>query len=299
LVCDAHPGYSTYRWARRSDLPLVTVQHHQAHAAALAGEHPGDEPMLVFAWDGAGMGEDGSLWGGETLSGLPGSWQRVMSMRPYYLPGGERAGREPWRSAAALCWEIGQDCPVEPMQTALVRSAWERRLNAPESSAVGRLFDAAAALVLGTDKVSYEGQGPMQLEALAQESAAPVQLPIQPDENGLERVDWSPLVPLLSDPGLSRRQRAEIFHSSLAHNILAQARRLRARSSISRVGLTGGVFQNRRLVAETSELLQQDGFTVLLNSDLPCNDGGLAFGQIIEAAARAGRGNKKSNGTGS
>ena len=184
LVCDLHPGYSTHRWARRSGLPVVTVQHHQAHAAALAGEHTGGEPLLVFAWDGVGLGEDGTLWGGETLLGSPGCWQRIASMRPFYLPGGERAGREPWRSAAALCWETSADFAGLPQDTGLVRAAWLRRINAPASSAVGRIFDAAAALVLGMHKVSYEGQGPMQLETLAVADAAPIALPMEPDAAG-------------------------------------------------------------------------------------------------------------------
>lgn len=289
LVCDAHPGYSTHRWARRSGLPVTTVPHHVAHASALAGEHDHPDPMLVFTWDGVGLGPDGALWGGETFLGRPGAWRRVVSMRPFYLPGGERAGREPWRSAAALCWATQRDCPVGPADTRLVRAAWQRRLNSPATSAVGRLFDAASALTLGIESVSYEGQGPMQLEALAAAGAEPVALPMCSADEGIRRVDWAPLLELLLDAGCSARERASVFHASLAHNVLAQARQLRSEHGLNRVGLTGGVFQNRLLVDTAAELLQREGFTLLLSKQVPCNDGGLCFGQVIEAAARTQR----------
>jgi hydrogenase maturation protein HypF len=287
LICDAHPGYSTHRWARRSGLPITTVPHHVAHASALAGEHNHPDPMLVFTWDGVGLGPDGALWGGETFLGEPGAWRRVASMRPFHLPGGERAGREPWRSAAALCWATERDCPVGPADARLVHQAWQRRLNSPATSAVGRLFDAASALILGIESVSYEGQGPMQLEALAAAGAEAVPLPISTAEGGLKRVDWGPLLDLLLDAERPARERASVFHASLAHNILAQARQFRAEHGVNRVGLTGGVFQNRLLVDTTAELLGLEGFTLLLTERVPCNDGGLCFGQVIEAVARA------------
>jgi len=145
-VCDAHPDYSASRWAERSGLAVHKVFHHHAHASALAAEHHHFEPMLVFTWDGTGYGEDGTLWGGEGLFGAPGSWQRVSSFRPFRLPGAELAAREPWRSALALCWEIGADWTECPAETGLLNLAWQKQLNSPLSSSVGRLFDAAAAL---------------------------------------------------------------------------------------------------------------------------------------------------------
>lgn len=108
LVCDAHPGYTTRRWAHKQNLPVQSVFHHHAHASAAYYECQrmvkADEPVIVFAWDGVGYGEDTTLWGGETFVGKPGGWQRVASMRAFNLPGGDKAGRQPWRSAAALCW---------------------------------------------------------------------------------------------------------------------------------------------------------------------------------------------------
>jgi len=107
LLVDAHPAYTTHRWARAQGLPLTPCFHHHAHASALALDNGFLEPCLVFAWDGVGYGEDGSLWGGEALLGQPGRWRRVASFRPFRLPGGELAARSPWRSAAGLCWEAG------------------------------------------------------------------------------------------------------------------------------------------------------------------------------------------------
>ncbi|MEO8332969.1 MAG: carbamoyltransferase HypF, partial [Gallionella sp.] len=109
IVCDAHHGYASSRWAAKQGLPLRRVYHHHAHASALAFEGSLDKTWLTFTWDGVGLGEDGTLWGGEALHGKAGAWQRVASFKPFHLPGGERAGREPWRSAAALCWESGLD----------------------------------------------------------------------------------------------------------------------------------------------------------------------------------------------
>ena len=109
IVCDAHPGYASARWALAQNLPATRVQHHAAHASALAGEHPEVGRWLVFVWDGIGLGSDGNLWGGEALAGAPGAWRRAASMRMFDVIGGDRVGREPWRSAAALMWEAGRD----------------------------------------------------------------------------------------------------------------------------------------------------------------------------------------------
>jgi hydrogenase maturation protein HypF len=287
VLCDAHPDYATSRWARASGLPVHPVLHHHAHASALVQEHGvQDEDTIVFTWDGVGLGADGTLWGGETFVGRPGRWRRHASMRPFRLPGGDRAGRAPWRSAAALCWEIGIDCPV-PVPDPIVRAAWQRRVNAPQSSAPGRVCDAAASLVLGVGETSFEGQGPMWLEAIARPVAAGPVLPIAPDAQGLLIADWAPLVSWLVahadvDPG----ERAGAVHASLAQAIVAVAERLRRDHRCGTVGLTGGVFQNRLLSEQASRALDGCGFRVLLAVQLPCNDGGLSFGQVADFAGR-------------
>lgn len=285
VIHDAHPDYASTRWARATGLPTYGVWHHHAHASALAGEHPDVGRWLVFAWDGNGYGEDQTLWGGEALLGRPGHWQRVASFRPFRLPGGERAAREPWRSALSLCWETGRDWPGAPTDTVLLRQAWEQRINVPLSSSVGRLFDAAAALTGVVHTTSYDGQAPMQLEALAGPAAGTIPLPLQRDAHGVWRSDWSPLLPMLLDTRHAGAERAAIFHDSLARTLVEQAQRLQDTEGPLTIGLTGGVFQNRRLTESACAMLRAAGFDVRLTQRLPCNDGGLSYGQVIDASA--------------
>jgi hydrogenase maturation protein HypF len=285
VVCDAHPGYGSTRWAARAGCDVVTVWHHHAHASALAGEHPEVARWLIFTWDGVGLGEDGTLWGGEALLGRPGAWRRVARMRPWRLPGGDRAAREPWRSAAALCWETGHTWPGLPADAGLARAAWERNLNCATTTAVGRLFDAAAALTGLNTHSTFEGQGPMLLEAAAQNAAGctPVVLPVV-ERGALLECDWAPLVPLLLNQRANVRARAASFHESIALMLAAQVRALRAREPFDAVGLTGGVFQNRLLTERVLALLAQEALAVHVPDALPCNDAALSFGQIVEAA---------------
>ncbi len=286
IVCDAHTGYTTNRWARRQDLPFASVFHHQAHASAVAAEHGEPGRWLMFTWDGVGLGEDGSLWGGEALLGAPGAWQRVASLRPFRLPGGDLAGRAPWRSAAALYWQLGQNLHDCPDVDGLARSAWSNGLNSPTSSAAGRLFDAAAAIVCDLPNVSFEAQGPMLLESLCEKPRKPMTLPLIADDEGILRTDWAPLLATLADRGLTKSYRAEVFHSSLAAAILQQAATVRDGHGVIRIGLSGGVFQNHVLTSQTVKLLIDNGFDVFVPERLPCNDAALSFGQVAEIAAR-------------
>jgi hydrogenase maturation protein HypF len=284
LFCDAHPGYASQRWARHSGLPVQTVFHHHAHAAALYGEHRGSGDWLVFTWDGTGYGEDGNLWGGEALLGRPGHWQRMARLRPFRLPGGEKAGREPWRSALALCWETNITWAGGPGESDLLHQAWQRRLNTPHTTSAGRLFDAAAALLGLCTHTSFEGQGPMQLEAIATTDAKAIELPIVRTADGVLQIDWQPLLPLLLDRSLSAAERAGIFHASLAKAIVETIERLHQREPVEAIGLSGGVFQNRRLTEAVLAIASRKALPIRVHETIPCNDGGIAYGQVIEAA---------------
>lgn len=284
IVCDAHPGYTTTRWANKQGLPVHKVFHHHAHASSAYyesnTEHT-EEPVLVFTWDGTGYGADDTLWGGEALLGAPGKWQRVATIRRFHLPGGEQAGREPWRSAAALCWETGTEYSSMSENHALVYQAWQRRVNTPLTSAVGRLFDAAAALTGVRSLASFEGQGPMELEARCEKSGNHIELTLEKCNN-LLITDWEPLVPAMLDTTLSVNARAALFHASLAQVILQQARTVRAEYGVNTVSFSGGVFQNRVLTEQAMALLSEDGFEVHLPELIPVNDAGISFGQVIE-----------------
>jgi hydrogenase maturation protein HypF len=286
IAHDAHPGFPNTRWARDSGLPTQAVWHHCAHAAAVAGEYPSDAPLLCFTWDGMGLGPDTTLWGGEALLGVPGAWSRVASFRPFRLPGGERAARQPWRSALALCWEGGEAWPAgESLGGPLLRAAWESGVNAPATTSVGRLFEAAAALLGVCLHASYEGQAPIQLEALCRRTTAPIALPLVRDASGIWRSDWAPLLPVLLDTHVDPAVRAAMFHASLARAVCDQALAVRGQTGVARVGLSGGVFQNRILAEQAQSLLAAAGFEVLIPQRLPINDAAISFGQIIEAAA--------------
>ena len=287
VLCDAHPGYATTRLARQMGLPVKAVFHHEAHASSLAGERGQDRDWLVFAWDGAGYGRDGTIWGGEALLGRPGRWRRVATVRPFALLGGDRAARAPWRSALSLCWEAGLAWENCDRDTRILRHAWERGLNCPRTTSVGRLFDAAAALLGLLMDASHEGEAPSRLESVAAGDAAPVSLPLCRRADGVLETDWRPLLDRLRDERVSVPARAALFHATLAELLLAQARAARAAHGVSDLGLTGGVFQNRMLCERVVDAAQREGFIVHLAETLPCNDAGLSFGQIVEAGARA------------
>jgi hydrogenase maturation protein HypF len=292
IAHDAHPGFPSTRWARESGLPTLPVWHHEAHAAAVAGEYPSDAPLLCFTWDGLGLGPDGTLWGGEALLGRPGAWRRFASWRPFRLPGGESAAREPWRTALALSWEIGTSWPEgERLCDPLLRLAWDRALNTPITTSVGRLFDAAAALLGVCRHASHEGEAGMRLEGLCEERAAcaapvdAVVLPLARDAAGIWRSDWAPLLPVLQDARIAPAARARYFHAALARALCAQALTARRETGVNRAGLCGGVFQNRTLSEQTRNLLTGEGFEVLMPRELPVNDAAISFGQLIESIA--------------
>lgn len=292
IVCDAHPGYTPSRWAHQNGLPLTNVYHHHAHASAVYAEalHRKHDlaDMLVFTWDGVGLGPDEALWGGDALLGTPGYWQRVAHFRQFSLPGGERAGREPWRSAAGLCWEAGLECPLEEASDPLLYSFWQQGKNAPRTTAAGRLFDAASALCGVCSTASFEGQGPMQLEALAAGYDAATGAEVTRLElkktNGIYNADWTTLLSWLLDTSYTKAERAAGFHASMAQSLLEQAQRIRQDTGVEMVGLGGGVFQNRVLTERSIELLSDDGFTVFWPLLMPVNDAAISFGQIVEYA---------------
>jgi hydrogenase maturation protein HypF len=186
-----------------------------------------------------------------------------------------------------MCWEAGIEWRGNPAPP-LAREAWQRKVNVVPSSAVGRLFDAAAAIVLDVHDTSFEGQGPMMLEACASPGdVAASGLPLGEDDSQLLRADWAPLIAELCQRRQSQAELAWRVHATLARTIADIAQRLREKHAFDVVGLTGGVFQNRKLTEHAAGLLELAGFEVWLHGRIPCNDGGLAIGQVIESSARA------------
>ncbi len=309
VICDMHPNYYSSRYAKNyaaeHNIPLTQVQHHKAHASIISGEfdivskHAQDKTdWLVFSWDGTGLGDDKSIWGGEGFYGQAGQWQRICSIKPFHLQGGDKAAREPWRSAYALLWETGNlKKPTQCNKDSLAYQAWKKRINTHTCSSMGRLFDAASALLGLGDYSSFEGQGPMLLEALLDNASydkepSSQSLPlIQNSLNTLSEesmtealiiADWSELLPLLLDENKTTTQRALCFHQIIAETLIAKAKMVRKLKGEIHIGLSGGVFQNKYLTEYLFKRLEKEGFKVFLPEKVPYNDAGLSFGQIIE-----------------
>jgi hydrogenase maturation protein HypF len=283
---DLHPDFYSTRFAAgfaaERGLPLVAVQHHHAHIAAVAAEHGVDEPLLGLALDGVGLGEGGGIWGGELLRVDGARFQRLGHLREIALPGGDRAAREPWRMAASALHLLGRDAEMEkrfPEKSALaIRQMLESGINSPPTSSCGRWFDAAAGLLGVRDVAAYEGQAAMLLEGLAEGYGAVVPLA---DGYAMDAAGVLDLAPLLAriadekDAGFA----AALFHATLAQALAQWTLRATATTGIRRVALGGGCFLNRILAAALRPVLEAAGIAVLEARQVPPNDGGIALGQ--------------------
>jgi len=278
---DLHPDYGSTRSAPQWGRRLVAIQHHKAHVLACMAEHQLSGPVLGVAWDGAGYGEDGTVWGGEFFVFDGRRFERVGRFRPFRLPGGEQAVREPRRALLGVLAAAGRADEAEPLFTKaewkVLRVALDRGLNAPWTTSAGRLFDAAAALLGLCTKTSFEGEAAMALEFAARREieAGPVPLPF---DNGI--VDWAPLFSQLAEPGLPLRHKAWLFHAALAGAVTGVAQTLGLRAVV----LSGGCFQNALLTRLAAQSLRESGFEPYTHRMLPPNDGAVAAGQICGAA---------------
>jgi hydrogenase maturation protein HypF len=303
---DLHPEYLSTKYAlEREGVEPVGVQHHHAHLAACLAEHGEEGPALGVIYDGTGFGGDGTVWGGELLVGDLRGFERVGHLRPVPLPGGEAAIREPWRMACAWSNEALGEVPEPPVALAgtVAPRDWRncceivaRDVGSPPTSSMGRLFDAVGALCGAPARVSYEGQAAVELEALA--AAAKHGVYEMPVVRGIEGAAGP--APYLIDPrptvsavlgevaaGIAPQLIAARFHNTVAATTARLASTLAAEQGLGTVVLSGGVFQNRRLLERTSTLLEAAGLRVLVPRRLPPNDGGISFGQAAVAAARS------------
>ncbi len=305
IACDLHPDYRSTRLAEelagRWDVPLIRVQHHHAHVAACMAEHGITGEVLGVAWDGAGYGMDGSLWGGEFLAATCGDSRRVAHLHPFPLPGGEQAAREPRRAALAVRWEAFGPQPggvgVEQEygwkeQEQLLVAMLARRTHSPTTTSMGRLFDAVASMLGLCQVATFEGQAAMALEqeairvsASAQRQDEAYPIVFNSGGSGPQRwiADWRPMIARIADDlsrGTERSLIAYRFHHALAELIGQMAERV----GLPQVVLTGGCFQNALLVDMARERLESAGFVALTHRQVPANDGGLALGQAVIAA---------------
>ncbi|NMB74495.1 MAG: carbamoyltransferase HypF [Myxococcales bacterium] len=301
VACDLHPDYGSTRLAQELGLPLLQVQHHHAHLAAALADAGVEGDAIGLCLDGTGLGDDGTIWGGEVLVGSAARYRRAARLLPFGLPGGDAAVREPWRTAVGLLLAAGGPdraraaralFDVEERLFQGVLTAAARGVNTPVCSSAGRLFDGVSALLGICPRAEYDGQAAAELEAAAgADEGPPWEMPLR--ENGsLLDLDWRPLLDgLLCErargvpvPALSAR-----FHESLSRGLVACCREIRRRGGPARVALSGGCFMNRRLQSRLEGELQQEEFSVIVHRRVPANDGGLCLGQAAVAAARKER----------
>jgi hydrogenase maturation protein HypF len=299
VACDVHPDYASTRHAERLaakwGVPLVRVQHHHAHVAAAMAEHGFEGPVLGLSWDGTGYGPDGTVWGGEFLVCHRGEYNRFAHLRTFPLPGGDRATREPRRSALGLLFELLGDEAAElvanwftPAELRSLVSMLNRPQLNPRTSSMGRLFDALACLCGMATVIDFEGQAAMALEFAADTShdeSYPLPLAVSPATGRVEPtvVDWAPLVQAVLADRAAEVPAAAIsarFHNALAALAVDVARHWGGRQVI----LTGGCFQNALLTERVRNSLLKAGFEVYTHRLVPPGDGGIALGQVFVAA---------------
>jgi len=298
IVCDLHPDYLSTGYAKGAGLPLLAVQHHLAHVLSCMAENELEGRVLGVSWDGAGYGTDGMIWGGEFLLVTPQEVVRFAHLRPFYLPGGDKAAREPRRTALGMLYALygsrifaRDDLTLLKMFTSrelqTLQEMLQQGLLSPLTTSVGRMFDGIAAILGLCGQSRFEGQAAMALEfaleGVKTDSAYPFTL--SPDTLTPGQLDWGPLVEnVLYDiaQGESAGVIAAKFHNGLIGAMMAVV----GQAGIEQVALSGGCFQNKYLTERAVRVLRQGGYRPYWHQRVPPNDGGLALGQLAAMAQR-------------
>jgi hydrogenase maturation protein HypF len=291
---DLHPDFHSSRFgiafAAENGIPVVAVQHHHAHIAAVLAEHGMQEPALGLALDGVGLGTDGTAWGGELLKVNGATFERLGHLAHLQLPGGDRAAREPWRMAASALHALGRNEEISRRHSGPAADMVSRMLaqgvNTPLTSSCGRLFDAAAGLLEIKEMSAFEGQAAMLLEGLAERHGAVVPLSNGHALAADGTLNFLPLLGALADkpdPAFG----AALFHATLAQGLAAWVTQAAAYSGIKIVALGGGCFLNAILSRNLRDALTAAGLSVLEARQAPPNDGGLSLGQAWVAMQTA------------
>ena len=299
VICDAHPDYSSSRYAHGMGINVMEVGHHHAHVASCMAEQGIKEDVLGVCWDGTGYGGDGTIWGGEFLLTDGSDCRRLAHLNLFPLPGGELAVKEPRRSALGLLfglcdgnWQEYNDLSCvkafKPQELLVIRQMITQKINSPLTSSMGRLFDGIASLLGLCHQASFEGQAAMSLEFQALESLALTpycyKIVAYPNNETLG-IDWSGIVQeIIEDIRMNKNVGliSTRFHQTLIEIIVDVAKR----SQRSNIVLTGGCFQNKWLLEAAVNRLKEKGFTPYWHKKVPCNDGGISLGQMFIAAKR-------------
>ncbi len=306
VVHDLHPGYLSTRWAKEwakgRGLPLIGVQHHHAHVAAGMAEHSLTGPAIGLSLDGTGYGTDGRIWGGEVLACRYESFERIAHLEYVPMPGGDAAVKQPWRMAFAhlrssgfSAEEAAELAGVSAQEARIVERMIERGVQAPQTSSLGRLFDAVAAVVLQRWQLDYDAQAAIELEGLAvDEPNVPppaeyvLRLDTTADANVLRVDGMLRAVVMDMRQGVQRSSIAARFHAGVARGFIDAALKARHERGITQVVLSGGCMHNRRLARLLREGLEREGFRVYAHRVVSPGDAGLSYGQAVVAAARLG-----------
>lgn len=297
IACDLHPDYYSTLYGldlgSRSNLPVISVQHHHAHIASCMAEYGLDEKVIGISLDGTGYGEDGKIWGGEFLIADLEDFERFTHFDYIPLPGGEKAIREPWRMAFSYLFKYFGDNfnyesipgfrAVDRSSMTLLREMIINRINSPESSGAGRLFDAVSALTGICPYASFESEPPMRLES-AIDAGTDMYYPYSIGE---QVVFADTLRALTEDLNFASHSAISAkFHNTVAMVILEVSERIRTKHHLDKVVLSGGVFQNKYLTEKAYGLLEKNKFEVYTNHAVPANDGGISLGQLVIASKR-------------
>ncbi|MGL5509883.1 MAG: carbamoyltransferase HypF, partial [Microcoleaceae cyanobacterium] len=308
VACDAHPDYISSKFTDQLNLPIVRVQHHYAHILACMAENNINPPVLGVAWDGTGYGLDQTIWGGEFIYITEKSWQRVAHFRPFPLLGGESSIKQPAKIALGLLYTIfgagifHEDFAKKALlsinnfsvsELKIFAQMLEKNLNTPQTSSVGRLFDAIAGLTNLYSQVSFEGQAAMGLEFAITDGDFQNSYPLSIENiNQLELnnphslpliIDWQPMIlEILADlPEISVDIISQKFHNTLINSIVSIAGIINQKIPTEKIVLSGGCFQNKYLLENSIKNLQDNNFIAYWHKKIPPNDGGIALGQIM------------------
>lgn len=294
IIHDKHPNYISTAYAKELPGEKKSGQHHVAHVASCMAEHDLNEPLLGVSWDGTGFGDDGTIWGGEFIEFTGKNFLRIGSFRPFHLPGGDAAVKESIRSAIGMMYELFEKKVfkqktlaklLSPQEERLVVQMIDKKINAPLTSSVGRMFDAIGVLLGLRVRANFEGQTAMEVEFAAHGSNDKGVYPFEIVHGESLRyvVDWRPMIKNLLDDiqqNVSRNAIAKRFHNTLTEIIIAISKHC----GYDKIVLSGGCFQNALLLERTVTRLREEKFIPYWHQRIPTNDGGISLGQVYAVA---------------
>lgn len=296
LAHDLHPEYLSTKWALDQGLPCLAVQHHHAHLASVLADNCIKEPAIGIILDGTGYGEDCTIWGGEVLAGDASGYERLSWLKPFRLPGGTMAIKQPWRIALSLIYqEFGNalmnmplyflSIPDERQLRNLLKMS-ESGFNSPLTSSCGRLFDGVSALLGIKPVIAYEAQAAISLEMCAAENELSLYNEAVEAVNSLGPIELSTLLRMILKDLERKTDKGVIaarFHNTLAEMFTKSALLAREKTGLRKAALSGGVYQNVLFSRRITAALEREGFEVITHTQVPANDGGISLGQVAVA----------------